>query len=183
MSELLALVAGSNASPGWRGMLVASCTSAEPWQCEHEHGNHRDALDCAVAERIRRMSEAPEQPPMEVWLRTQDERRIACTLRRDPEMDRNRVTYWEAIPVEDVELGTYDVEVITPDGTRGLPPHTGFHVRVEKIGPGLDAIGKPADIPAGPVADGIDDFLDHPETGVTRERPQRHLDLEPGDLT
>jgi hypothetical protein len=117
------------------------------------------------------MTETPEQPPMEVWLRTQDDRRIQCDLRRDPEMDRNRVTYWEAVPQEQVELGTYDVEVVCPDGTRGLPPHTGFHVRVEKIGPGLDAIGKPG--PLFPVPD---------EDGA--EQPQgfsRPYDDSPGD--
>lgn len=72
-----------------------------------------------------------------VTLLTQDDRRVACTLHRDPERDRpqghprGEVTYWRAVPAEEVELGTYEIEHTTP-------AHTAFWVDVPQ--PGLDSI-------------------------------------------
>jgi hypothetical protein len=63
----------------------------------------------------------------EVTLLTQDDRTIACTVERYPQLDRpeghpkGQVTYYRAVPAERVELGTYEVQC-------SAPPHTAFFV-------------------------------------------------------
>jgi hypothetical protein len=91
------------------------------------------------------MSEqAPDpRPPEGVRLKCQDGRVIECDVVRDPGFDRppghpsGHVTYWRAVPREEVQLGTFELEV---DVT---PAHTAIWVDVPLVGPGLSALGTP----------------------------------------
>lgn len=85
---------------------------------------------------------APDAPlaPRGVQLRCQDGRVIECDVARDPGFDRpaghpmGEITYWRAIPREEVALGTFETTI------EALPPHTGIWVDIPLIGPGLSAL-------------------------------------------